>query len=310
MDGILVVDKPAGPTSHDVVAAVRRALRQKKVGHTGTLDPNATGVLPLVIGQATKIARFFSGGYKGYDARIRLGVTTTTLDAAGEIVEEREVECSEERIREAVAAFNGESEQLPPMYSAKKVDGKRLYQLAREGKEVERSAKLIDIKSIEVTAINLPDVDIHLECSSGTYVRVIAEDLGKALGCGAHLYELRRTAVGPFDLAQSIPLAALEDEPELGRARLVPMRNALAHFPSIAVPKAIEKMIATGHQLTVADLRVLDLPPLNVDDTVILVNDDDALIAIARAEIATDAIGNHRRDERAIKTDKVFLKNH
>jgi tRNA pseudouridine55 synthase len=182
MDGILVIDKPAGPTSHDVVQQVRTLLRQKKVGHTGTLDPVATGVLPLVIGRATKVARYLTGGDKTYVATVRLGVATDTLDSAGEVLEERPVEADESTVRETIAGFVGEIEQLPPMYSAKKVDGKRLYELARKGVEVERETKRVTVHRIDVKACNLPDVTIEVACSAGTYLRALALDIGEELG--------------------------------------------------------------------------------------------------------------------------------
>lgn len=306
MDGILVVDKPIGPTSHDVVANVRRVLRQKKVGHTGTLDPNATGVLPLVIGQATKIARFFSGGEKGYDAVIRLGVTTSTLDAVGDVLEERPVDVTEEQVREVVAAFQGDIEQLPPMYSAKKVDGKRLYELARKGVEVERETKSVHISKIETHSYAAPNITLSVMCSAGTYVRVLAADIGEKLGCGAHLHSLRRTFVAPFSLDDAVTLDALEDDSELGKARLVTMQDALAHFPRIALPKDLAKMVGSGYQLSVSDLYALDLPEFAASDVVTLVHDDGGLLAVANAEVGSSALGSHRRDQRAIKTERVF----
>ncbi len=306
MDGILVVDKPIGPTSHDVVSAVRRAIRQKKVGHTGTLDPNATGVLPLVIGQATKIARFFSGGDKGYDAVVRLGVTTETLDAVGEVTGEKPVSVTEEQVREVVRSFDGEIEQLPPMYSAKKVDGKRLYELARKGVEVEREPKKVRINRIEVTKYEAPDIHLVVECSAGTYVRVIAADIGEKLDCGGHLLSLRRTFVGPFSLDQCVALEALEDDPSLAETHLVSMSDALGHLPSIALPKDLAKMVGSGYQLTVGDLHALDVPEAAKGDLVTLVHDDGALLAVANAEIDTESLGAFRRDQRALKTERVF----
>ncbi|MEO0811369.1 MAG: tRNA pseudouridine(55) synthase TruB [Myxococcota bacterium] len=306
MDGILVVDKPIGPTSHDVVSAVRRAIRQKKVGHTGTLDPNATGVLPLVIGQATKIARFFSGGDKGYDAVVRLGVTTTTLDAVGDVVEEKPVTVTEEQVREAVESFQGEIEQLPPMYSAKKVDGKRLYELARKGVEVEREPKKVRIDKIEVLSYEAPDIHLVVHCSSGTYVRVIAEDIGAKLGCGGHLLSLRRTFVGPFDLEQCVALDALEDDPSLAGAQLVNMADALSHLPTVSLPKDLAKMVSSGYQLTVGDLHALDLPEFSKGELVTLLHDDGHLLAVANAEVGEGDLGAFRRDQRAIKTERVF----
>lgn len=306
MNGILVVDKPIGPTSHDVVSVVRKVLRQKKVGHTGTLDPNATGVLPLVIGQATKIARFFSGGDKGYTAVVRLGITTETLDAVGAVVDEKPVEVTQEQVHTALARFRGEIDQLPPMYSAKKVDGKRLYELARKGVEIERETKKVQITRLEVTRLDLPDVHLEVECSSGTYVRVLAADLGEVLGCGAHLLSLRRTHVGPFRLSDSVTLDQLEENPALGQGQLVSMRHALSGFPQIAVPKDLAKMVSTGHQLTVGDLHALDVPEVEAGTVLVLSHDDGELLAVAHAEVPTHALSHYRRDQRAVKTERVF----
>lgn len=306
MDGILVIDKPAGPTSHDVVQQVRNLLHQKKVGHTGTLDPVATGVLPLVVGRATKVARYLTGGDKTYLATVRLGVTTDTLDSAGEVLEERPVEVGDAQVREAIAGFVGEIDQLPPMYSAKKVDGKRLYELARKGVEVERETKRVTIYRIDIKACELPDVTIEVACSAGTYLRALAFDVGAKLGCGGYLKELRRVAAGPFTIADAVTLAALEDNPRDAQDRLVEVSRALSNFPRIDVPNDIGKMIASGYQLTVADLRNLDVPDLEAEDLVTLWLDSGAFLAVARALIATADLGGQRREKRAIKTERVL----
>lgn len=191
MDGILNIRKEKGFTSHDVVAVVRRILHAKKVGHTGTLDPDAEGVLPVCVGKATKLADIIMDGKKRYRAMVRLGITTTTEDAAGEVLEERKVDFDEEKIRQAVAGFVGEQKQIPPMYSAIKVNGKKLYELAREGKEIERKARTITIFAINIVRFLPPDrFEIDVDCSKGTYIRTLCSDIGKALGCGAHMAEL------------------------------------------------------------------------------------------------------------------------
>jgi len=220
MDGILVVDKPAGPTSHDVVDRVRKIFGIRKVGHTGTLDPAATGVLGLLLGRATKLSQYLTGSDKAYRAVIRLGRETTTLDAEGKVVSESPVTCDAGAVEEAVAAFVGDITQIPPMFSAKHRGGKRLHELARKGIEVERDPVPVTIHSIEVVAVDLPDVVVDVSCSSGTYVRVLALDLGRALGCGGHLASLRRTAAGPFTIADGAELSALEDDRATARARV------------------------------------------------------------------------------------------
>lgn len=306
MHGILIVDKPVGPTSHDVVAAARKALHEKQIGHTGTLDPAATGVLPLVVGRATKIARYVTGGDKRYVATIRLGVSTDTLDAEGKVVAEKPVTCTESDVRTALATFVGEIDQLPPMYSAKKQQGTRLYELARQGKEVEREPKRITIHELTLLETSLPDVVVDVRCSAGTYVRVLAQDLGDKLGCGGHLKALRRTEAGPFTLEGAVTLESLVENPKAALEHLLPVERALDHLPKIALPAGVVKMIRSGHQLSVADVRALDLPALRENDPVVLVSDHGELIAVAHAVIPTAELGNYRRDERAIKTERVM----
>jgi tRNA pseudouridine55 synthase len=207
-----VIDKPSGWTSHDVVAKSRGILGTRKVGHSGTLDPAATGVLVLGVGRATKLLRYLSGLPKIYEATITMGVETDSLDADGEVTRTHDmVAPTLEEVAAAAQRMTGETEQVPPMVSAIKVDGRRLHQLAREGKEVERSPRPITVTRFEVSATPDPMVfDARVDCSSGTYVRVLAADLGSALGGGAHLSKLRRTAVGPFDIGESHPLESPE----------------------------------------------------------------------------------------------------
>jgi tRNA pseudouridine55 synthase len=306
MDGVLIIDKPAGPTSHDVVSRIRKALKEKKVGHTGTLDPAATGVLPLVLGSATKVARYLTGGDKTYRARIRLGVSTSTLDAEGEVIEERPVTSDEAAVRSAAAAFVGEIDQIPPMYSAKKVDGTRLYKLARQGIEIDREAKRVRISSIDIIEVALPEVCLDVHCSAGTYVRVLARDLGERLGCGAHLKTLRRLRAGPFALDEAVELQHAIDDPESARAKLLPIERALSMLPRLEVPADIARMVRDGYQLSVADLRTLDTPSFGVDEPLALAVDHGPLIAVARTLVASADLPNCRRDERALKTERVF----
>jgi tRNA pseudouridine55 synthase len=306
MDGVLVIDKPAGPTSHDIVSKVRHALREKKVGHTGTLDPAATGVLPLVLGRATKLAQYLSGGDKTYRAVIRLGVCTTTLDAEGEVTQTRDVTCSEAEVRAAAAAMVGQGEQVPPMYSAKKIDGKKLYELARKGIEVERPAKPITIHFINILNCTLPDIELDVKCSAGTYVRVLAQDLGEKLGCGGHLLSLRRVAAGPFNAEDAVTLEALIADPSLAERHLLPMHRALEALKRIDVPADIARMIGSGYQLTVADLRNLDIPVFAVGDAIAIAVDGGDLIAVARAEIASNELEKSRRERRALQTERVL----
>ncbi len=210
LDGILVVDKPAGPTSSDVVQAVKRLLRADKVGHTGTLDPLATGVLPLCLGKATRLSQYLLDADKGYRATLRLGARTDTGDAEGRVVEEKPVpELGREGLEAVLASLIGEQLQKPPMYSAVKVGGERLYERARRGEQVERAARPIRIAALGLVELAPPLLVVDVVCSKGTYVRVLAEDIGERLGTAAHLAALRRTRSGGFSEADAVPLAEL-----------------------------------------------------------------------------------------------------
>jgi len=212
LEGVLLVDKPEGLTSHDVVDRVRHKLKMKRVGHAGTLDPNATGLLILLIGKATKLSQFLMGLDKTYEGTITLGVKTTTQDVEGEVVSERPVpELTEEAVREAMQAFVGDQYQIPPMFSAKKMDGVPLYKLARKGKTVEREPRFIHVASFNLDRWESPEIDFKLQCSKGTYVRTVADDLGEKLGCGGYLKELRRTDIERFRIEDSIELEAFEE---------------------------------------------------------------------------------------------------
>ncbi len=307
MNGVLVIDKPVGPTSHDVVAKVRKLLKEKAIGHTGTLDPAATGVLPLVVGGATKIARFLTGGDKTYDAVIALGTTTTTLDGEGEVLETKPVTCTPAEVEVALKSFVGPIEQVPPMYSAKKIDGKRLYELARKGVEVEREAKKVTIYTLDVRRVELPLVELSVCCSAGTYVRVLAQDLGVKLGCGGHLKQLRRTVAGPFSLADAVTLEALATDPALAESRALPVSRALAHLPRITIPEHLGKMVASGYQLTAGDLKTLDVPEFAVDAELVLWLDRGEVLAVAKSLMPSGEIESSRRERRAFETERVLL---
>ena len=236
MNGFVVIDKPAGITSHDVVSRVRRILGTRKVGHTGTLDPFATGVLPVAVNDGTKAIPFLDEGSKTYEALLRLGVTTDTLDMTGTILSEADfLPVTREQFIACLTDFTGAISQIPPMYSAIKQNGQPLYKLARQGVEVERKARDVEIYSIELLSFDLPHVAIRVVCSRGTYVRSLADDIGCQLGCGAALQELRRTASGPFRIEDAVTLQALEELAGDGRAEsrcLSPMES-LCHLPDI-----------------------------------------------------------------------------
>ncbi len=234
MDGVLVVDKPKGITSFDVVREVRRALGVKKVGHTGTLDPMATGVLPICIGDGTKIAQFITEATKAYDATIKLGSTTDTLDAEGKVLETRPVPAiTRELLEAAFAKFRGPIHQVPPMYSAIKIGGKRLYELARAGEEIERQPRPVTVYELTLRDFSADEVQLSVTCSKGFFVRTLAADLGEVLGCGAHLSALRRTHSGPFTLAQAMPLADVVAQGAAVAPRLVGLSESLKDVPAL-----------------------------------------------------------------------------
>ncbi|SDS37359.1 tRNA pseudouridine(55) synthase TruB [Opitutus sp. GAS368] len=228
MEGVLLVDKPRGLTSHDVVYRLRRKLQMKKIGHAGTLDPMATGVLVMLIGKATRISQYLMSVDKIYEGEATLGVVTDSQDAEGEIMETRPVpELTEAQVLEAMKTFLGDQYQTPPMHSAIKIGGVKLYHLARKGEEVEREPRFIRVAAFDLLSFARPKLTFDLHCTKGTYVRTIAHDLGQKLGCGAHLSALRRTGSGQFKIAQCLPLDEIEklSLPEIER-RLIPVYEA------------------------------------------------------------------------------------
>jgi tRNA pseudouridine55 synthase len=281
MHGVLVIDKPAGPTSFDVVRRVRSLLKVKKVGHTGTLDPAATGVLPVCLGDATRVAGFITEGDKAYDAVVRLGQETDTLDAEGRVVAEAPVpHLIPAQLEAALARFRGTFLQTPPMYSAVKVGGKRLYELARAGEAVERAARQVTVYSLELRDFSATELTLSVRCSKGFFVRTLAQELGRALGCGAHLKSLRRTASGPFPLARAVPLAEVEARAKEGpeglaavAARLVPVEEALVEMPRLDVGPEDARRVRHGVPLEVHGVlgRVRVMGP------------DGALLAVAES---------------------------
>jgi len=252
MNGFLIVDKPAGMTSHDVVNAVRRLAGIRRVGHTGTLDPLATGVLVLALGAATRLVQFIDGNHKTYHATLRLGETTTTYDADGDLVERRPVTVSQAEIEAALVGFRGDITQIPPMYSAVKVKGQKLYKLARQGKEIERAARPVTIHRLNVLDWALPEVTIEVICSAGTYIRSLAHDLGQTLGCGAHLTALTRIAAGEFRLEDAYALEVLRTLAQAGRLADVVLspETALTELPVIVLTPEQVQAVRFGQMVT------------------------------------------------------------
>lgn len=261
MTGIILLDKPKDITSFGAVARVRRICGEKKCGHTGTLDPMATGVLTIMLGGSTRFCELLPSHDKAYTAAFRLGTVTDTLDITGKVLETREVNVTAEQVREKIKDFIGDISQLPPMYSAVSVNGQRLYDLARQGIEVERKAREVTVFSIEILNENehAGEYEIAVECSSGTYIRTLIADLGEALGCGAVLTELRRTKANGFDISQAVTLEKLEEAVKNGEIEnvLIPVDKALEEYPVIKVTVAQAKRFRNGGEL---DLQRLKYP--------------------------------------------------
>jgi len=269
-NGLINVYKEAGFTSFDVVAKLRGILGQKKIGHTGTLDPDATGVLPVVVGNATKLVEMLTDKQKEYVAEFVLGITTDTQDISGKVTERREVTCSEDDIRVIIDTFVGDIMQIPPMYSALKVDGKKLYELAREGKTVERKPRPVTIHEIEILSIDMdgnketdeasagamtagPKISIRVVCSKGTYIRTLCNDIGEKLGCGGTMTSLKRTMSGQFRIEEAHTLAEIEDYIKSGRSDeiITPTDAIFADLPRYMVKGPELKLVQNGNQIAI-----------------------------------------------------------
>lgn len=300
MDGILIIDKPEGWTSHDVVARVRRVLREKRIGHTGTLDPFATGVLVLLVGRATRLAQFLAGAEKEYVATIRLGFNTDTGDLTGaRRAGGGTADCSTLKLEDfeaALAPLRGEFEQVPPMYSAKKVGGKKLYELARKGQEIERKAVPVRVSEFEIVADENEgrlktngdgtcDVRARVVCSAGTYVRALAESVGENLKMGAHLAALRRTRAGEFGLARAVSLEALPNLVEAKEEFLVPLEAALPHLPSAHLTAEAARRVRHGAAVGAGSAR-----GWNDGAHVALLDERGALLAVGTYDAAASTL--------------------
>ncbi len=275
--GILPVDKPVGPTSHDAVSAVRRGLRTRQVGHTGTLDPFASGLLLVCVGAATRLAEYFAPLPKTYVATMRLGESTNTDDHTGEVIASSDAwrEVTREAVEAALAEQVGEIQQVPPAFSAKKVDGQRMYDVARRGGEVNLPPVAVTIYAIRVLSVDLPDIVFEVECGNGTYIRAIARDAGAALGVGGHLRELRRTRIGPHDVERAVTFDELGDAARVAAAMITPA-DALSHLPRVVADAAGETEIRHG--------RTLPAPgELRVTGPVAIISADGALLAVGES---------------------------
>ena len=310
MDGALIIDKPAGLTSHDVVARVRRIIGERRVGHTGTLDPFATGVLVVLVGRATRLAQFLSGAEKEYEATVRLGYATDTGDLTGARVPDSFTAAAEfhgEEVETAMASLRGDIEQTPPMYSAKKLGGRKLYELARRGEEVERQPVRITVSEFELSSKNgsflhlnkdgTTDLQVRVVCSAGTYIRTLAEDLGKRLGMGAHLVELRRTRAGRFKIHDAITLERLVEfaDSSLADSKIIPPDAVLSHLPAIEL--TADEITHTIHGI---DLKVA---------SAVLNCEEGAAVRLRSADNKLIAVGTYDDSRKAIHPTVVIANN-
>ena len=249
--GVINIYKEAGYTSHDVVAKLRGILKQKKIGHTGTLDPQAQGVLPVFLGKGTKLCDLLADHDKEYEAVLRLGITTDTQDMEGNVLQESSVQVSEEEVRTCILSFQGEQMQVPPMYSALKVNGKKLYELAREGKVVERKARPVTFHKIEVLWMELPKVKIRVQCSKGTYIRTLCNDIGEKLGCGGCMEELLRTRVERFALEDAVKLDEVQKAMEEGTvdSLILPVDRIFDQYPTAKTTTQGDLLVHNGNRL-------------------------------------------------------------
>jgi len=295
MDGILVINKPSGMTSHDVVAKLRRILKEKKIGHTGTLDPDATGVLVVCIGKATKIIQYLDDSEKIYEGTITFGIETDSMDASGQVTKVSDSsKVTSDKVKDVFAGFVGEILQIPPMVSAVKVGGERLYKLARQGKTVDREARRINIYEIELTGFfteRIPEIkpdkvfskaDFRVKCSRGTYVRALASDVGEKLGCGAHLSRLVRTKSGNFTLEDSVGLDEIEAEPDNAHSALLSIDVALAFMPTIFINDLGSRRFINGVQIDKSDVLRYE-GECQIDGYLRVYNQDSFFLGIGKA---------------------------
>ena len=308
IDGLLNIDKPGDRSSHDVVAHIRRLTRMPRVGHAGTLDPQATGVLIIGLGAGTKLTQFLHECPKTYRATLRLGVRTDTCDASGRVVEVRPVrQMSSADVEAMLVGFRGVIEQIPPMFSALKRQGQRLYTLARQGIDVERQPRRVQIFRLHMLEYTAASLSLEVECSSGTYIRVLADDIGIRLGCGAHLSALVRTTIGPFPLSQALPLTALEEAVRQDRwlHHVTPLSAAVTTFPALILTAAAAKGL--GHGVAPTRLGIArQLGTFEAEDTVALLGPDEALLAMGSASCSAAKLEEMPQSAPIVKLRRVL----
>ncbi|RPJ10550.1 MAG: tRNA pseudouridine(55) synthase TruB [Deltaproteobacteria bacterium] len=289
IDGFLILDKPEGIASFDVVREVKRRLGVRKAGHIGTLDPFATGVLPIALNEGTKLIPFLNDEPKRYQGTLKLGEETATEDHTGEVVARRPwTEATSEAVFLAFQSFSGRIRQVPPMFSALKVEGKPLYRLARQGLEVERKEREVQVFEIGVEAVDLPWVRFTVSCSKGTYIRTLAKDIGRKIGCGAHLTQLRRIQSGFFSIDRAITceeLGSLSGKPEILRARLIPLEEALPGLPEVIGKRRLVQKVRLGQETRVRDLSPQSLSEFDRGTRVKMTYPGEGLVAILKSEM-------------------------
>lgn len=305
MNGIVVIDKPSGITSHDVVEDVKKTLAVKKAGHTGTLDPMATGVLPVCINEATKLVQFFLMDTKDYKVTMLLGVKTDTYDIEGEIIARNDFHVSHNDIENVMSRFVGKIEQVPPRYSAIKYRGKSLYKWTRMGITISPPPRIVEIYAIMIDEVTLPYVKFSMSCSKGTYVRSLCSDIGEILGCGACLASLRRTRSGIFFEASAVSL----DRPDKGEVlpqHIIPMADALPDIPAIHIDHVFAKKLRDGYQPSAESLIQYHIPSLAAGDMIKFNDGDNNLVSIAKMLYAFDQIKSLDDKRQAVKVLRVF----
>lgn len=313
-DGIINVYKEKGYTSHDVVAKMRGILKQKKIGHTGTLDPDAQGVLPVCLGKGTKLCDMLTDKTKTYQAVLLLGTETDTQDTSGQVLSVGPVLVTQKQVQEAVLSFQGEYYQTPPMYSARKVNGKKLYELAREGKEVEREASLVHIEKIQIESIDLPRVTMTVSCSKGTYIRTLCHDIGRKLNCGGCMEYLLRTRVGQFQVQESLRLSQIEELRDSGKllSHIIPVDQMFSECNSLNTRPQFDYLAHNGNPLVPEQIQIdrqMEIHPVHKES-------DDAnesrlelepRVRIYDSQGQFIGIYQYRKEKGRFMPEKVFL---
>ncbi len=302
MNGVLVLDKPKGITSQAAVNAVNKILKVKRAGHTGTLDPFATGVLPICVNSATKIIPYMDNHFKKYEALIRMGIKTDTLDLTGKVLQEREVGMIDKNaLLDIFSRYRGKINQIPPMYSALKKDGIRLYEYARKGIEIERPSRSVVIKELELLELSPPFVRIMVECSRGTYIRVLASDISDELGCGGHLAELRRIESDGFKIDDAVTIEDIKN----GYVALTPLGDALSHMEQIAVSADLADDIRQGKQVRKINLKPDQIPQFKRGDR-LKIYESSNLVSITEAVVDSSDFSNLDKGAVILKLLRVF----